>query len=59
VVAAQVIRSVLDTHQVDARVEGISVLSLFQAFAPFAPARIVVPEAQKARALEILEPLLR
>jgi preprotein translocase subunit SecY len=52
--AVPVVRAVLEAEGIDATVRGINVLSLLQAFAPYAPAQILVPEADAARATAIL-----
>ncbi len=58
VTAAHAIRAVLECQGIDARAEGMGVLSLLQAFAPFAPARIVVPAAEHDAAMNLLGRLL-
>ena len=49
-----VVRAVLAAEGIDARVRGLSVLSLLQVFAPYAPAEIVVEPADAERATSIL-----
>jgi hypothetical protein len=57
VTAAHAIRAMLDANHVEAAAEGMAVLSLFQAFAPFAPARIVVSEGERESADAFLKRL--
>jgi len=52
--AVPVVRAVLTAEGIDATVRGMSVLSLLQAFAPYAPAEIMVAEADASRASAIL-----
>jgi preprotein translocase subunit SecY len=49
-----VVRAVLESEGIDVVVRGMSTLSLLQAFAPYAPAEILVTEADAARATAIL-----
>lgn len=52
--AVPVIRAVLAAEGIDATVRGMSVLSLLQAFAPYAPAEIMVDEEDAPRAVAVL-----
>ena len=52
--AVPVVRAVLAAEGIEATARGMSVLSLLQIFAPYAPAEIMVPEADAARATAIL-----
>ncbi len=52
--AVPVVRAVLAAEGIDAKVRGLGVLSLLQAFAPYAPVEILVAEADAARATSLL-----
>ncbi|MDB4933963.1 MAG: Preprotein translocase secY subunit [Labilithrix sp.] len=52
--AVPVVRAVLAAEGIESSVRGLGVLSLLQAFAPYAPAEIVVAEVDAARATSVL-----
>lgn len=56
--AVPVLRAALEEHGIEVTIHGIAVLSLFQYFAPYAPARILVKAEDAPRATAILEHLV-
>jgi hypothetical protein len=52
--AVPVVRAVLAAEGIHAKVRGLGVLSLLQAFAPYAPVEILVADADAARATSLL-----
>jgi preprotein translocase subunit SecY len=52
--AVPVVRAVLAAEGIDAKLRGLSVLSLLQAFAPYAPVEVLVAEHDAARATSLL-----
>ena len=57
--AVPVVRAVLAAEGIDAEVRGLGVLSLLQVFAPYAPAEIMVAEADAERATSLLRHVFR
>jgi hypothetical protein len=52
--AAPIVRAVLEAEGIDVETRGLATLSLLQVFAPYAPAEIVVAEADAPRATAVL-----